>query len=308
MRTSISFRSALRPVKRAAARGVERIWGLGFQAAGYLVRPRANRWTSSGGQQVLVVAPHPDDEAIGCVGTVLLHSQSGDRVCVAIATDGRRSKAVPDPVEMSLLRRREAANAARGMRLDRLEWVGLPEGEWSMRALRDYLKALLDEIEPDIVYAPSRIDFHPEHFKVAHALALALREAAKQRPFDPRVRIYQVQVPLTPFVSNLVADVSALIPQCEAVLRAYVSQAGSVACTYRQRRYSALLHGISAHAEEFWEMPASGYIALHGTPPQQWPDAFRGLRNFPLTDPLAYLVGRRERRRIHAGADPAAQI
>ncbi|MEO9214694.1 MAG: hypothetical protein ABI227_03460, partial [Rhodanobacter sp.] len=101
-------------------------------------------------------------------------------------------------------------------------------------------------------------------------------------------------------VCNLVADVSDLIPQCRLVLRAYASQAGSVNCTYRLRRYSALRHGLSGHAEEFWEMPASQYIALHDITPQQWPSVFRGLRYFPLTDPFAYLAGQRERRRMRA--------
>jgi len=40
--------------------------------------------------------------------------------------------------------------------------------------------------------------------------------------------------------------------------------------------------------------------ALHDTPPQQWPSAFRGLRQGPLTDPFAYLAGQRERRRLRA--------
>jgi LmbE family N-acetylglucosaminyl deacetylase len=294
----MSFRSRLRPVKRASASAVELIWRVGFGAAAWLVRRDINRWISPGGQRVLVVAPHPDDEAIGCVGTILLHVQSGDRVCVAIATDGRRSRAIPDPVQMALQRRREATDAARLMQLERLEWLGLPEGEWSVRALQDPLRALIEEIEPHIIYAPSRIDFHPEHFKVAHALALALGDVGVRQE---RVRVYQVQVPLTPVIANLVADVSALVPRCEAVLRAYVSQAGSVQCAYRQRRYSALLHGIAKHAEEFWEMPASRYVALHSVPPLQWPNAFRGLRNFPITDPLAYLVGRNARRKMRCG-------
>jgi LmbE family N-acetylglucosaminyl deacetylase len=292
----MSFRSALRPLKLATAHAVERLWGVGFSARARMVRPDAARWTSSGGQKILIVAPHPDDEAIGCVGTMLLHVASGDRVCVAIATDGRRSGAIADPILMSLQRRREAGDAAQLMRLERMEWMGFPEGEWAITALRDSLKDLIDEVMPDIVYAPSRIDFHPEHFKVAHALALALAELPIRSGHDLTVRIYPVQVPLTSLMSNLVADISALIPQCEAVLRAYVSQAGSVQCAYRQRRYSARRHRLAAQAEEFWELSVSEYVALHRSSPRHWPRPFRGLRSFAFTDPLAYLVGSRQRR------------
>jgi LmbE family N-acetylglucosaminyl deacetylase len=243
----------------------------------------------------LIVAPHPDDEAIGCAGTAMLHVDAGDRVCIAIATDGRRFPAMPNPGDTALKRKREAEHAAHIMQVDRLEWLGLPEGEWDISELQEPLSILLDHIRPDIVYAPSRLDFHAEHQKVAHALALALEALADLRP---RVRVYQIQVPLTALLANLVSDVSSLRSRCDAVLAAYASQISSVQCTYRQRHYAAQRHGMALQAEEFWEMPARRYIRLHRVFPSHHPQAFRGMRPFPLTDPLAYLVGRRERRAI----------
>jgi hypothetical protein len=87
------------------------------------------------------------------------------------------------------------------------------------------------------------------------------------------------------------------------VLHAYASQAGSIRCSYRQRRYSAVWHRIVGVVEEFWELSAPGYAALHSEPPRCWHQVFRGLRSFPLSDPLAYLAGMAERRRIAAAAE-----
>lgn len=295
MLISMSFRSRLRPLKRGAAATLERGWALAFQALAVASNRPIGRLQPLGGQRILIVAPHPDDEAIGCAGTAMLHVDAGDHVCIAIATDGRRSTAMSDPVNMATQRKKEAVEAARLMRVESLKWLGLPEGEWGLLEMTQLLSSVLREVQPDIVYAPSRLDFHPEHLKVAHALALAL-ETLRDPPTC--LRVYQIQVPLTALLANLVADVSPLRSQCDAVLDAYVSQTGSVRCTYRQRAYAAKRHGISLQAEEFWEMTVARYIRLHREFPLHRPYAFRGLRHFPLTDPLAYLIGGRERRAL----------
>lgn len=295
----MSFRAHLRGLKRSASRGLERLWRIGFVTLGRVRRSQPIRWSSSGGQKVLVVAPHPDDEAIGCAGTILLHVRAGDQVCIAIATDGRRSKAIPDPGRMAAQRQAEARTAAQLMGVDRLAWLGLPEGDCSPAALKQSLLTVLEEVRPALIYAPSRIEFHPEHMKVAHALALALDDWVTTDD-APIMRIYQIQVPLASSVCNVVTDVSSIAEECEAVLDAYTSQMGSIQSTLRMRRYGAALHDIAKQVEQFWEIPVSRYAALHGSRPQEWPAVFRGVRYFPLSDPLAYLAGRAERRRLRA--------
>src|SRR5436190_201557 len=59
------------------------------------LRPRtpASPFASPGGQRAVVVAAHPDDETIGCVGTMVRHLASGDTVCVLMVTDGSGSRA-----------------------------------------------------------------------------------------------------------------------------------------------------------------------------------------------------------------------
>jgi len=295
----MSFRSRLRPVKRALAPAFEQLWHGAFAVAGKLGRPSVRAWSSAGGQDVLVLAPHPDDEAIGCGGTVLRHIAAGDRVTIAIATDGRRAGGLPDPSQMAARRRIEASDAAALLRVTKLEWLGLPEGDWDAGQLRDALVALLARHPAHVIYAPSRVDFHPEHHKVAHALALALQSWPDAQD-PPVLRVYQVQVPLTAVLVNLVSDLASVREASDAALRAHASQIGSIECTFRRRRYSALLHGIDGEAEEFWELSAASYVELHRDPPPTWQGHYRGLRHFPLTDPLSWWVGIDERRKLLA--------
>src|SRR5690242_3162214 len=90
--------SAVRTVARKAARQIifpalTGFWTLVFGIAGLIFRPQTRALTAGDGQRVLLLAPHPDDETIGCGGTLALHALAGDEVTVCIVTDGSRSRA-----------------------------------------------------------------------------------------------------------------------------------------------------------------------------------------------------------------------
>ena len=260
--------------------------------ASRLLHPQVDSWSSPGQQHILVVAPHPDDEAVGCAGTMIRHKRGGDEVCVAYITDGSKSQALGlDAQEMVRRRRQEAEAGAKALGIDRFEWFGFPEGEWTVGQLQPRLQALIKEFVPHIIYAPSRIDFHPEHQKVAYALAQLLSIEPVESP-TLQIRIYQIQVPLTPALTNLVVDTSDVAAESAAALSVYVTQHDSISRTIRQRRYAARFYGIEKQAEEFWQMTARRYCLLHSLPPTHWSaHAFRGLRFHPFSDPLAYLKG-----------------
>ncbi len=296
----MSLKSALKAMRRWASALIELPWHCGFLAIGRLPRRPARSWSSTGKERVLVVAPHPDDEAIACSGTILRHIRSGDEVVVVIATDGRLAGAAPTPDEVAALRKGEATQAAQRLGVTRLEWLGLPEGAWNNNELQMKLTEILELSVPTIVYAPSRVDFHPEHLAVAHTLGRALDSAPAARRI--RVRVYQVQVPLTRILTNLVADVSDVFTESVTALRAYESQYGSIESVHRRRRYGALSHRAVGPVEEFWELTADQYAELHRASSTEWSGRFRGMRRFAWTDPLAYLFGNAERRRLRLGA------
>jgi LmbE family N-acetylglucosaminyl deacetylase len=274
-------------------------WRCTFYAAGRTTRPRAACHSPSCGKDVLVVAPHPDDEAVGCAGTILLHRRSGDRVCLAYITDGARSRAGGlDARHMRELRMREAQAASAMLGATRVEWLGLPEGSWTIGELVSPLSALLRETAPGVIYAPSRVDFHPEHRAVACAVARALSTQAALPP-GLIVRVYQLQVPLTPVLTNLVVDCSEVRAATAGVIGVYASQAENLGRACRQRGYTARFYGLASQGEEFWQMPAAQYCKLHaGDPEVSQAACFRGIRYRPFSDPLAYAAGFRERRRL----------
>ena len=283
---------------RALDSGFTRIWS----AAGWLcgrALPAQKRWRSDGNERVLVIAPHPDDEVAGVGGTILLHQRAGDQVTVLHVTDGRRSRAGGlAPEAMARRRYQEARESVKALGVARWEWLGLFEGEWADCDLAAPLERLVRELAPLVIYAPSRVDFHPEHYRVARVTANVLGASA-QSTAAAVVRVYQIQVPLTWILVNLVNPILDVFPELLRVCDLYASQEGSLRSALRLKRYGALGHRIPGVGEEFWEMTVAAYVALHASEPSRpLVETFRGLRRLSPSDPLAFLRGATERRRL----------
>jgi LmbE family N-acetylglucosaminyl deacetylase len=176
-----------------------------------------------------------------------------------------------------------------------LAWLGLPEGGWAMDEARTLLAPLLAQAR--IVYAPSCVDFHPEHLAAARVVAGLV--AAPQV-----VRAVELGVPLTPLLANLVADISAVAARKRQALACFTSQRATLAPLERAGRYREALYRL-AQAEVFWELPATAYAAVVQAGAWGWPDSpFRGIRPRPFGDGLAFGAwrARRHLREVAAAA------
>jgi LmbE family N-acetylglucosaminyl deacetylase len=270
---------------------------------GILHRANIRRISFTGNDRILVLAPHPDDETLGCGGTIPLHLQAGDDVRIAIVTDGRRSRAGGlDADTMVAVRARESQNAIGVLQSENkphngnLELVQymLPEGSWRTTELVDILIRQISEWKPTIIYSTSRVDFHPEHLRVAGTLARALQSY----PVTPmiKIRAYELQVPLTPLLANVFADTSSSSSKKGEALAQYCSQQGSFLWVRRHSRYLEAIYGVQGPIEVFWEMDAPQFISAHLG--NELHSRFRSIRLRPFTDLLAWIVGRNIRRAL----------
>ena len=280
-----------------------------FSLTGFVFRPRAERLVPAGADRVLVLAPHPDDETLGCGGTLGLHLAAGGQVCIAIVTDGGRSRAGGLQAEaMVALRRQEAEDAISALArcvgttigdigaLPTLNLIqlGLPEGTWSVAELVGHLGRLIDALRPTIIYTTSQVDFHPEHLRVAEALAKTLHGQTGKHV--DRVRAYQLQVPLTPILANVLSSTEATEECKKAALACYRTQSGSFLWVPRHNHYLRALYRSREPLEAFWEMNTAQFVALHASPLPG--PGFRSIRLRPFTDPAAWTVGIRRRRTL----------
>jgi LmbE family N-acetylglucosaminyl deacetylase len=261
---------------------------------------RAASWRDAGGRRVLVVAPHPDDETIGAGGTSALHLAAGDDVTVVVVTDGSASRADGlVATEMARRREQEVESAAAVLGIRRLVCLGLPEGRWEAAEAARQLRPLVEAAE--LVYAPSCVDYHPEHMAVARLVADLVRS-------HQLVRVYELGVPLTPVLANCVADIQTVASLTARALAAFRTQRLTLAPYERLARYRARVYGLDA-AEVFWQLPGDVYRRLMAV--GDWRGGrspFRAVRWRPFTDPLCALAGLRHRmalRRAAGAGEPA---
>ncbi len=130
---------------------------------------------ASASRTALVLAPHPDDETLGCGGVILRKRAAGTAVTIVMVTDGRHShrSAVISPDALAARRREELREAARRLHVepDAIRWIGIEDG--TVAADEDRLVAvveqLLAELSPDELYATSADEPHPDHAAVGRA-------------------------------------------------------------------------------------------------------------------------------------------
>jgi LmbE family N-acetylglucosaminyl deacetylase len=121
----------------------------------------------------LVIAPHPDDETLGCGATMARVVRAGQEVRVVVVTDGRDShrSSTITPEELARRRRTELFDACRalGVPADGVVWLGFEDGRVSRDApvVARQLATIVTEFTPRYVLAPSHVDEHPDHRALA---------------------------------------------------------------------------------------------------------------------------------------------
>jgi LmbE family N-acetylglucosaminyl deacetylase len=145
--------------------------------------------------KVLVLAPHPDDESIGCGGTLCLHAQRGDRVSAVFLTSGELGLKHLAREDAWRIREREARQAGKILGLAELSFLRLPD--WSVgddvRRAAAALRPILAREAPELIYLPHPAEWHPDHKAAAKVLRTALRGSGLPAPL---LRGYEVWTPL----------------------------------------------------------------------------------------------------------------
>ncbi len=164
--------------------------------------------------KVLVIAPHPDDEILGCGGVMAKHIARGDDVYVCVATSSR--------VEKSRELNEYYADKVRDyMGIREVVFFDYPTVELSNVNDRDFTGSFNDlvrRIQPNVVYIPFYGDMHTDHKKVADAAMVALRPYSA--PFVQAIYAYET---LSETGWNYPSEDKAFIPNVFEDITEYIN-------------------------------------------------------------------------------------
>ncbi len=132
----------------------------------------------------LVFAPHPDDEVLGCGGTIILKAQASTRVKVVVMTDGRAShRGLIDEDELVKMRRAEAQEAARRIGLNEADYVFLDFEDHRLHEYRDTARErvvqIIGQFKPDEIYLPHRNDGLGDHVETNRIVRRAVASVGR---------------------------------------------------------------------------------------------------------------------------------
>lgn len=187
---------------------------------------------------VLVIAPHADDEVIGCGGTIAKYVEKGNEVILCIVTNGKppifdNSRAIENQWPHNNYVETQESNKILGIK----ETVYLDYPAVMLETVKRYelnekLIDLLKEKKPEIVFIPHYGDMQKDHQIVADAVMVAVRPKYE---FAPK-KIYAYETlsetgwnsptVQNEFIPNFYVDISNCLEKKIEAMKCYKSEIG----------------------------------------------------------------------------------
>ena len=213
------------------------------------------------GNEMLVLAPHQDDEIIGCGGALALQTRAGKPAHVIMLQDGADEHQGLGLTREALRDRRNAeSKAATEIVGASISFLNYPDLQQDAPRASERLREYISRNKADVVFTPWLLDTNQDHRTTNRILADALQGVAH----PVRVICYEVWGLCIPNVVVVIDDVIEVKRQMLECFRFANSAIDYTHTTmglsmYRSRLLGA---GTARHLEAFTEMPATDFVEL----------------------------------------------
>lgn len=185
-------------------------------------------------EKVLVIAPHPDDEVLGCGGTLLSYKEKGNEIYWLIVTQMNEDQGFSkDRIQT---RNEDIAKVEKQLGFEKVFNLGFPTTRLDSIPLGDIVGSMMsvfNEVKPNIVLVPFRNDAHSDHqvvFDAAFACGKWFRSpTVKEILAYETISETDFSNPLSgnEFKPNVYHDISDHISKKIEILKIYESELGT---------------------------------------------------------------------------------
>jgi LmbE family N-acetylglucosaminyl deacetylase len=207
-------------------------------------------------KNILVISPHPDDESIGCGGTIRKHISEGDNVQVIFLTSGEKGGHGKSEDETIVIRENEATAAAAILQISKIDFWKEPDGKF--QPSEKNVNRLLDKIktfQPNIIFVPHNDEEHPDHRAAAQLVSNAL-DVLSLTIEKPLVLMYEVWTPIQKM--DHIVDISDYINEKRNAIRAHKSQCDVL-------KFDEAILGLNRYRGEMHSWPGGDYAEVFKT-------------------------------------------
>lgn len=173
-------------------------------------------------RNVLVLAPHPDDEIFGCGGSLALYRRAGADIHVLVLSDGAGYAEAEDRAEIFLTRQAETNAALASLGIGPAAFEGLADR--SLAAQADLSSLVAEKVRQhhvDVILAPSMWEIHPDHLATFRAACSAATDLLRQGEPVPTLLLYEVGAPQ---YANLLVDITQVWSEKQSAMLLFPSQ------------------------------------------------------------------------------------
>jgi LmbE family N-acetylglucosaminyl deacetylase len=205
-------------------------------------------------RNVLVISPHPDDEAIGCGGTIRKHVLDGDTVEVVFLTSGEKGgHAGISDAELVRIREKESMNAKDILGVQNIEFWRFPDA--NLKVCQESLDKLNGKIKvfmPSLIFVPHDHEDHPDH-RTAADLVRQVVTSLPNITGKPEVFMYELWTPIQKI--DHIVDISDYVAIKKRAIQAYKSQCSVL-------KFDEAILSLNRYRGEMHSWPGGDYAEI----------------------------------------------
>ncbi len=177
--------------------------------------------------RILVVAVHPDDETLGCGGTLLKHKSNGDKIHWLICTtlNKKHSYYQSRVKEIKKVSKLFSFNSIHNLSLETTK-----VDQYSTAKLIEKISKVINKVRPNIIYLPFKEDIHTDHKKIFEASYSSTKSF--RYPFIKKIYMMEIlsetefapSIKKDSFIPNTFVDISEFLNKKIQIMKVYKSE------------------------------------------------------------------------------------